>query len=121
VRPLLRATDGTMACESGILDGRWVATLCVYWEAAPSDRRVRIRRHLERARTEPIAERCIHELQQAMRVLGLTDLQIIRLVLIRCLDLAEEGHPSPVAQVADEIDGTIRSLDARRRNGCLRS
>lgn len=110
-----------MACEPGILEARWVATLCVYWEAAPLDRRRHVRRSIEQALAQSSPERTIHDLQQALRLLGLTELQIIRLVLIRCLDLAENGQECPVSQVADELHETIQSLETRRRNGRRRS
>lgn len=111
--------SGLPAVDEGLSPGplspEWVAMFCVHWQAlAPADR-MQVAQHIDRACVQTSAERCIYSLQQGIRLLGVTELQIIRLILTRYMEFSIAGESFPARQIALQVAETINLLQSSRR------
>jgi hypothetical protein len=97
------------------LTPEWTASLNVYWRAQPPDQARRILAQIEQACGESPPERSVCRLRDALRQLGLTELQIMRLVLSRHEALIRSGEPEAVRRIALEVLVTLNRCRGRIR------
>lgn len=98
----------------------WVACLTVYWRGQPPRVAREILRQVETAMYEPAPERSVYQLQQALRQLGLVEIQIIRLVLTQHRTFVQLNAPYPAQQIAMQVLATLLRIEEDRRRGRLR-
>lgn len=103
-----------------LLDPEWVATLHVYWRGQSPDQAAAVLGLVSTATREPTCERSIYLLQKGLRLLGLVELSIIRLIITSYTQHVQNEHPEPARHVARQVLCTLQAIDegrARRRRG----
>jgi hypothetical protein len=97
------------------LDPEWVACLTVYWRnQSPAVARDILLR-IEAAMYESAPERSVHRLQQALRELGMVEIQILKLVLSRHCAFIRMNAPYPAQQIATQVLATLLDVEQDRR------
>jgi ABC-type glutathione transport system ATPase component len=88
----------------------------VYWRARNITQRAEILKLVNAAAQETTVERTIYLIQQAMRSLGMVEVQIIKLILTRYLDHVRLDVADPARQIAVEILATLQAISLPRRS-----
>ena len=99
-----------------MLSPDWVASFSVYWRARTITQRAEILKLVNAAAQETTVERTIYLIQQAMRALGMVEVQIIKLILTRYLDHVRLEVENPARQIATEILATLQAISLPRRS-----
>lgn len=102
------------------MEPQWVARLTVYWRGQSPRAAREILRQVETAMYEPAPERSVYQLQQALRQLGLVEIQIIRLILTQHGTFVQLNAPYPAQQIATQVLATLLRIEEDRRRGRLR-
>jgi hypothetical protein len=100
--------------EVELLAPEWVAMLTVYWQSRSAGEARLILDMVKGAWLECTPERSALELLKAMRLLGLLEIQILRLILARFEHHVLAGTDQPARQVAGEVLKTLLSIGKRR-------
>ena len=93
-----------------------MASFSVYWRARNITQRAEILKLVNAAAQETTVERTIYLIQQAMRSLGMVEVQIIKLILTRYLDHVRLEVENPARQIATEILATLQAISLPRRS-----
>lgn len=111
----LDPADYPLAEDAEILGPRWLAALSVYWRGQGREQARQVLDLVDAATREPTAERSVYLLLKALRLLGLVEVSIIRLVLDRYVHFVQAGQPDPARHMAAEVLATLLAIETGRR------
>lgn len=103
--------------ETEVLGPEWLAAFNVYWRGQCREQSRQVLELLDLATREPTPERSIYLLQKALRLLGVVELSIIRLVLTRYVHFVMHDFAEPAQQVAVQVLATLLSVEETRARG----
>lgn len=116
-RRRIKVTSFTLPEEVQILGPEWSAALTVYWRSLDPEPAARVLEAVEAAMYESTPERSICQLQHALRVLGMIEVQLIRLILTRYLAFVRMNAEYPAQQVAAEVLATLLAIESDQKKG----
>ncbi len=97
-----------------LLSADWFAALSVYWVTRSRDERCEVLDIVSLGMEAKTPEQSIYLVQQALRRIGLMEVQIIKLVLAVYVDHVQKGMPQPARQIAAEVLNTLLTIERER-------
>ncbi len=100
--------------EGELLGPEWYAAFSIYWRPKCRQQKTAILQTIHAAMYAATPERAVYLLQQALRSLGLAEIQIIKLILLRYIYHVRRNTQRPAQQIAAEVLETLSALKSKR-------